>query len=138
VAVEDTTVLVLTSEALEDELAALKPWMASLLRTLARRFREADQRRVTALSAPSPVRLANYIFMKLSTWGTPAFGGGRQVAWSSLAKEIEEQLGVPALSAWQLVSLFGLFDLDIYADVVVMRDEAKARATLAAELGHRV
>ncbi|HQY61676.1 MAG: cyclic nucleotide-binding domain-containing protein [Myxococcales bacterium] len=138
VAVEDTTVLVLTSEALEDELAALKPWMASLLRTLAKRFREADQRRVTALSAPSPVRLANYIFMKLSTWGTPAFGGGRQVAWSALAKEIEEQLGVPALSAWQLVSLFGLFDLDIYADTVVMRDEAKARATLAAELGHRV
>ncbi len=138
VAVEETTVLVLTSEALEDELAALKPWMASLLRTLAKRFREADQRRVTALSAPSPVRLANYIFMKLSTWGTPALGGGRQVAWSSLAKEIEEQLGVPALSAWQLVSLFGLFDLDIYADVVVMRDEAKARATLAAELDHRV
>lgn len=138
VAVEETTVLVLTSAALEDELAAVKPWMASLLRTLAKRFRDADQKRVTALTAPSPVRLANHIFMKLSTWGTPAFGGGRQVAWSSLAKELEMQFGVPALSAWQLVNLFGLFDLDIYADVVIMRDETKARAVLAAELGHNV
>ena len=135
VAKTDVTVLVLTAQVLEDELAALKPWMATLLRTLARRFRESDQKRVTALTAPSPIKLANYVFMKLSTWGTPAPGGGRMIVWSSLARDIEQDLDVPALSAWQLVAIFGLFELDIYADAVIVRDEAKARAFLAAELG---
>jgi serine/threonine-protein kinase len=134
VAVEPTTVLVLTAEALEDELAALKPWMATLLRTLARRFREADQKRATALTAPSPVRLANYFFTRLATWGVPHEGGGVSLAWSQLSRELEAELNVPALSAWQLVSLFRLFELDVYADKVIMRDPVKVRAFLAKEL----
>lgn len=135
VAKTDTTVLVLTAQALEDELAAVKPWMATLLRTLAKRFRDTDQKRATALTAPSPAKLANYTFMKVTTWGVPAPGGGRMVPWSSLARDLEQDLDVPALSAWQLINLFQLFELDIYADAVILRDEAKARAFLAEKLG---
>ncbi len=43
-AIEATTVLVVTSEALEQEMAALKPWMATLLKSLATRFREIDSK----------------------------------------------------------------------------------------------
>lgn len=135
VAKTDTTVLVLTAQALEDELAAMKPWMATLLRTLAKRFRDADQKRATALTAPSPVKLANYVFMKLTTWGTEAPGGGLMVVWSSLARDLEQDLGVPSLSAWQLITLFNLFELDIYADAVIVRDVAKAREVLSEKLG---
>jgi hypothetical protein len=43
---------------------------------------------------------------------------------------------VPALSAWQLANLMQLFELDIYADAVILRDEAAARARLARDLGY--
>lgn len=43
-AIDATTVLVVTSEALEQEMAALKPWMATLLKSLATRFREIDSK----------------------------------------------------------------------------------------------
>lgn len=134
IAKTDATMLVLTAQALEDELAALKPWMATLLRTLARRFRDADQKRVTALTAPSPVKLANFVFMRVITWGVPAPGGGKMIPWSRIAKDLEGELEVPALSAWQLVHILGLFELDIYADAVILRDEEKARKLLATEL----
>jgi eukaryotic-like serine/threonine-protein kinase len=42
VAVEDTTVLVVTAAILEQEMGALKPWMATLLKSLAARFRDVD------------------------------------------------------------------------------------------------
>jgi len=134
IAKTDATVLVLTAQALEDELAALKPWMATLVSTLARRFRDADQKRVTALTTPSPVKLANFVFMRVVTWGSPAPGGGKTFPWSRLAKELETELEVPALSAWQLVHILGLFELDIYADAVILRDEEKARTLLEREL----
>lgn len=134
VAKTDATMLVLTAQALEDELAALKPWMATLVSTLARRFRDADQKRVTALTTPSPVKLANFVFMRVATWGTPAPGGGKTFPWSRLAKDLELELEVPALSAWQLVHILGLFELDIYADAVILRDEQKARDLLQKEL----
>lgn len=136
VATTDGTVLVLTAQALEDELAALKPWMATLLRTLAKRFRDSDQKRATALSTPSPLRLASYVFMRLVAFGDPAPGGGRTIPWSRLARELENDFAVPALSAWQLANLMQLFELDIYADAVILRDEAAARARLARDLGY--
>lgn len=52
-AIEPTTVLVVTSDALEQEMAALKPWMATLLKSLARRFRQVDTKdRVSRTSKP--------------------------------------------------------------------------------------
>lgn len=51
-AVEATTVLVVTSEALEQEMAALKPWMATLLKSLATRFREIDSKDRLGIKPP--------------------------------------------------------------------------------------
>ena len=60
-AAEPTTVLVVTQQVLEQELAALKPWMATLLKSLATRFRDIDtQQRATYAHAPSGARIANW------------------------------------------------------------------------------
>ena len=60
VAVEPTTVMVVTGAILEQEMEALKPWMATLLKSLAARFRDVDTKhRATYAASPSPARMAN-------------------------------------------------------------------------------
>lgn len=44
VATEPTTVLVVTRAALDQEMAALKPWVAKLLKSVAEKFRDVDAR----------------------------------------------------------------------------------------------
>lgn len=41
-AVEDTTLMVIARDVLDEELGLVRPWLASLLRTLAARFRDID------------------------------------------------------------------------------------------------
>ena len=134
VAVEDTTVLVVTSSVLEQEMAALKPWMATLLKSLAARFRDVDTRsRITASAATSPARIAAQIVMYAVTWGEEAEGGARVVPWHELASELEAQLAVPAVAAYAAVTRYGL-ELDLERDRLVVRDPAALAARLRAEL----
>ncbi len=57
VATEPTTVLVVTPAILEQEMEALKPWIATLLKSLAARFRDIDTKhRATLLRGPEPRR----------------------------------------------------------------------------------
>ena len=70
VAVEPTTLMVVTGRALEQEMEALKPWMATLLKSLAARFRDVDTKhRATYATSPTPARMANQVLMTVSTWG---------------------------------------------------------------------
>lgn len=134
VAVEDTTVLVVTSSVLEQEMAALKPWMATLLKSLAARFRDVDTRsRITASAATSPARVAAQILMYAVTWGEAGADGARVVPWSELAAELEAQLAVPAVAAYAAVARYGL-ELDLDRDRLTVRDPASLSARLRAEL----
>lgn len=134
VALEETTVLVVTSAVLEEEMAALKPWIATLLRSLAKRFREIDtHHRATFSSTPSPARLANQILMNVMTWGH-ASDGGCSMKWSVLAEELEEQLGLPPLAAFAVVSRYGLV-LDVEADKLTVPDTKGLASRLRGELG---
>ena len=77
VATEPTTVLVVTSAILEHEMEALKPWIATLLKSLAARFRDIDTKhRATYSAGPSPARLANQVLMIVDDVGR----GGRPAA----------------------------------------------------------
>lgn len=116
-ATEPTTVLVVTSRVLEEEMAALKPWMATLLKSLAARFRDIDtQHRATYAATPSPARLANQVLMNLMTWGeVDESGKGRYLKWSSFAQELETQLGLPPLSLFSVMARYGLV-LDVEGD----------------------
>ncbi|MCA9693829.1 MAG: cyclic nucleotide-binding domain-containing protein [Myxococcales bacterium] len=54
VAVTDTTLIVVTSDVIETELDAMKPWMGAFIRTLASRFREAEDRQMAASVPKGP------------------------------------------------------------------------------------
>lgn len=136
VTAEPTTVLVVTAEVLEQELAALKPWMATLLKSVATRFREIDTKhRATYALAPSPARLANHVLMTISAWGeqgpTP---NGIQMKWSLLGPELEVQLGMPPIAIFAVAARFGM-ELDVEADRLTIPDVPALRERLRKELG---
>ena len=136
VATEPTTVLVVTSAILEQEMEALKPWVATLLKSLASRFRDIDTKhRATYSAGPSPTRLANQVLMLLTTWGEPDGQGGRWMKWSDLGTELEAQLGLPPLAIFAVASRYGM-QLDMEADRFTIPNIAELTARLKREL-HR-
>ncbi|MDF2692770.1 MAG: serine/threonine protein kinase, partial [Labilithrix sp.] len=137
VAVEPTTVLVITSQALEHEMSALKPWMATLLKSLASRFRDIDtQNRATYAATPSPARIANQVLMNLETWGQADDDGGRWMKWTDLAPELEAQLGLPPVALFSAIARYGLV-LDVEGDRLTVADPAELRARLQSELARK-
>jgi len=136
-AIAPTTVLIITSRVLEEEMSALKPWMATLMKSLAARFRDIDtQVRATYAATPSPVRLANQVLMNLMTWGTPDddSGKGRYLKWSAFAPELEAQLGLPPLALFSVIARYGLV-LDVEADRLTAPDVDDFRKRIAESLG---
>jgi len=137
-ALERTTVLVIKSQALEQEMAALKPWMATLLKSLASRFRDIDtQHRATYAASPSPARLANQVFMHVCTWGETDAHGGRFAKWSVLASELEAQLGFPPIALFGVIARYGMV-LDVETDRLTITDARKLSETLKRELNGSV
>lgn len=136
VATEPTTVLVVTSQVLEQEMAALKPWMATLLKSLATRFRDIDtQTRATYAATPSPARIANQVLMNLTTWGE-AEHGALSMKWSVLAPELEAQLGLPPIALFGAITRYGLV-LDVEGDRLTVPSPSELRARLATELARK-
>ncbi|HSO33328.1 MAG TPA: cyclic nucleotide-binding domain-containing protein [Labilithrix sp.] len=134
VAVEPTIVMVVTSAILEQEMEALKPWMATLLKSLAARFRDVDTKhRATYAASPSPARMANQIMMIVATWGE-SDGPARWMKWSDLGAELEAQLGVPPLAIFAVTARYGM-QLDLDANRLTIPNLDALRATLATELG---
>jgi CRP-like cAMP-binding protein len=135
VATEPTTVLVVTSAILDREMEALKPWIATLLKSLAARFRDIDTKhRATYSAGPSPARLANQVLMIVSTWGEPDDRGGRSMAWTDLGAELEAQLGIPPISIFSVATRYGM-QLDAEANRFLIPDVPALTARLKAELG---
>lgn len=128
-AAEPTTVLVVTQQVLEQELAALKPWMATLLKSLATRFRDIDtQHRATFAHAPSPARIANQVLMHVQTWGENG-----AITWSKLVPELEAQLGVPPIALFAVIARYGM-DLDVDTDRLTIADLPALKERVRADL----
>jgi serine/threonine-protein kinase len=128
-AAEPTTVLVVTQQVLEQELAALKPWMATLLKSLAVRFRDIDtQHRATFAQAPSAPRIANQVLMHVQTWGEDGV-----ISWTELLKELEAQLGTQPLALFAAIARYGL-ELDVERDRFAIPDMHSLKARLRADL----
>lgn len=135
VATERTTVLVVTPAILEQEMEALKPWVATLLKSLAARFRAIDTKhRATYAAAPSPARLANQVLMIVTTWGEPDGHGGRTMKWSDLGSELEAQLGLPPIAIFAVATQYGM-QLDVESDRFTIADVAELTARLKRDLG---
>jgi CRP-like cAMP-binding protein len=128
-AAEPTTVLVVTQQVLEQELAALKPWMATLLKSLAVRFRDIDtQHRATFAQAPSAPRIAKQVLMHVQTWGEDGV-----ISWTELLKELEAQLGTQPLALFAAITRYGL-ELDVERDRLRIPDLRALKERLRADL----
>lgn len=135
VATEPTTVMVVTSAILDREMDALKPWIATLLKSLAARFRDVDTKnRATYSAGPSPARLANQVLMSVMAWGTPDGRGGATMKWSDLGAELEAQLGLPPVAIFAVAARYGI-KLDVAVDSLTIPDVATLRGQIAVELG---
>jgi serine/threonine-protein kinase len=136
-ALEDTTVLVVEGEVLRQELEAMKPWMASLLRRLAQRFQDMyRQRRVISTFAPTmpALRLCNQLLMHMRAWCEEK-DGVYTAKWTKVAAELEAQLGTPPLSIGAVMARFpNHVKVDIDADTIELRGAAELRQRLDAEL----
>jgi len=134
VTAEPTTVLVVTADVLEQELAALKPWMATLLKSVATRFREIDTKhRATYAVAPSPARLANHVYMTVSAWGERGAGSSMHMKWSLLGPELETQLGTPPIAIFAVATRYGM-QLDVEQDRLTIPDANALKARILKEL----
>jgi serine/threonine-protein kinase len=136
VATEPTTVLVVTPAILELEMQALKPWIATLLKSLATRFRDVDTKHRATYSysaGPSPMRLANQVLMILTTWGEPDGRGGRSMKWTELGAELEAQLGIPPIAIFGVATRYGM-QLDIEGNRLTIPNVDELTATLRREL----
>ncbi|HVJ90731.1 MAG TPA: cyclic nucleotide-binding domain-containing protein [Labilithrix sp.] len=135
VATAPTTVLVVTAEILEQEVAALKPWMATLLKSLASRFRDVDtQSRASFASAPTPARIANQILMNVETWGERDDRGAWRMKWTQLSRELETELGLSPVALFDALARYGLV-VDVEADCLTIPEPHSLRTRIAADLG---
>lgn len=134
-AVEDTTVLVVTRSELTRELGTLKPWMARLIQALAERMRDVyTQRRVTLSGGPTAPRVANQVLMHALAWGAIDASGAISMPWSVVSRELEAQMGAPPHTIHMVTAMYPFITLDTEKDTLVVRDIAGLTAKLRAQL----
>jgi hypothetical protein len=111
-------------------MAALKPWLATLLQSFASRFREMEMQRTSQARATSAARIANQVLMNVETGGEVDAQGRHWMKWSAFSSELEAVLGVPPLAAFRAMARYGLV-LDVQADRLTIN---RAAAPLAFSL----
>jgi serine/threonine-protein kinase len=126
-AIDDTTVLVVTGDVFDREIDAMKPWIAKLVKSQASRMRELyATKRVTLSAGPSVPQVAYQILMTMGTLGTPEPSGALRLPWSMVSKEIEGQLG--AAAAMRIFAVAAQYRpaiaLDVPADEITVPDPA--------------
>ena len=134
-AIEDTTVLVVTRAAFDEEIAKMKPWMASVLRLLASRFRELYvAKRVTHVGGPSPTRVARQVLMHLGTFGVQGPDGSLSMRWTDACAGIEAQLGAPiGMAIFGVTARYPTIVVDIDANLLRVRDPIALATALRPE-----
>jgi serine/threonine-protein kinase len=137
-AMEDTTVLIVTGEVLEREIEALKPWMAKLLHSMASRMRELyTTKRVTLSAGPSIQQVAYQVLLTVKTLATPEPSGALRLPWSTVSKEVEGQLGAAAaMRIFAIAAQYRPFVvLDVQADELAITDPAAFASRVRKDLG---
>jgi serine/threonine-protein kinase len=131
-AVEDTTVLIVTRQVFDAELALMKPWMRSVTTMVATRFRDLyTQKRVTHMGAPNPVRIAKQLYMYLGAFGTPSADGSVTAKWTTTAQEVEAQIGVSiAMGILGVATRFPMIKLDFATDTISITNMIELKKAL--------
>jgi serine/threonine protein kinase len=125
-ALTDVVAVVVTADVLERELGSMKPWMGSFIRSLARRFTDAENR---SISLADPMQIANLALMTLETWGTQSRRGP-----SMSAIQLCESVGkIARLSADEVIGVlrgYKQFKIELARDSISLADKPGLLAEL--------
>ena len=119
VALEDCELVKITREALEGELDSMKPWIRALVRALATRFRESEERWLGDRRPLAPEQLAHQVLLHAQSWGVDVEGGGLRVD-RSLVEHSAAALGAASVRWEEALSVFP--EIAVEEDAFLVRD----------------
>jgi CRP-like cAMP-binding protein len=120
-ALTDVVAVVVTADALEREVDAMKPWMGSFIRALARRFTDVESR--ASKSTADPVEIANLALMNLRTWGRRGHEHGHAMSVLRLCGQIAKFSGLSENAVLKALRQYSQFDIDLSLDRISVIDE---------------
>lgn len=121
VALTDVVAVVVTADALEREVDAMKPWMGSFIRALAQRFTDVESRAST--STADPVEIANLALMNLETWGHRNSERGQTMSVLRLCGQIAKFSGLSENVVLKALRQYPQFDIDLTLDQISLADQ---------------
>jgi serine/threonine-protein kinase len=121
IALTDVVAVVVTAEALEREVDAMKPWMGSFIRALARRFTDVESRGST--STADPVEIANLALMYLKTWGRRSSERAYSMSLLQLCGQIAQFTRLSENAVLKALRQYAQFEIDLALDRISLADE---------------
>ena len=135
IALTEVVAVVVTAQVLDREVDAMKPWMGSFIRALARRFTDVDRRAGQAGEtnpAPAPVRadgrvrdpaqIANLALMNLQTWGRREPEGGLAMSAIRLCESVAKVCGLSEDEVLEVLREYAHFDIVLTQDQIALPD----------------
>jgi len=136
VALDDVTLHILTADVFEAEIESMKPWMGSFVHSLATRFRESEAARPLATLRARPTQVAEYLLMRLLTWGRVADDGAVEAYWSHSRSTLSELFGTDADRIESMLAEFREIEIRTDADLVRVAHPDSLKRAIRARL-HR-
>lgn len=104
----------------------MRPWMGTLIRTVAGRFRDADASIERRARGATPETVARQVLMHMLAFGETD-GESRVARWSWLCEAVGEALAMDRITIADLIARVPGIDVDPGADRVVLRDTQNKR-----------
>ena len=120
-ALTEVVAVVVTAEVLEREVDAMKPWMGSFIRSLARRFSDVTQR--TGERKVDPAQIANLALMTLKTWGRRDKDQPPSMSVMQLCEAIARISGTSEDAVLKILRQYGQLEIALARDRVTLVDE---------------
>ena len=119
-ALTEVVAVIVTADALDREVDAMKPWMGSFIRALAQRFSDVEERVTTP--QVDPAQIANLALMTLKTWGRRRSDHSRTMSLLKLCESIAKLTKLRENKVLKILRHYEQFEIDLTEDVIVLRD----------------
>ncbi|EDM81618.1 probable serine/threonine-protein kinase pknB [Plesiocystis pacifica SIR-1] len=126
-ALTEVVAVVVTADALEREVDAMKPWMGSFIRALARRFTDVDNLALARSINPAqdPVQIAHLGLMTLGTWGTRDAEGTLTMSVLELCGHVATISDQNEDQVLKALRQYAQFDIDLTLDEISLARDAR-------------
>ena len=117
IAIDDVSATSVSKEQLDRELG-FASWMGALVKALADRFVDVDQKHDATRSELRRVQVANWSLQYLLLYGVDGESGTREVRWSALLASLVQQFKAHEAEMTALVDSAGTFSIDAARDAL--------------------